>query len=228
MQFIPHHSGSSGNLYQVVNSKGSLIIDAGVPIRKIKQAFNFNLRSIDGALISHQHTDHLSGVRDLARAGINCFMSAETAEGTNIPDHHRINVIEPLKQFRIAGWTALGFPTQHDCPGSLGYLVTDGTDKLLFATDTFYIHHRFQGLTILAIECNWSKRTLSPGLDPERKKRLYRSHMNLERCKQFLQANDLSKVREVHLIHMSRENSNADLFVKEIEALTGKPVYAAR
>ena len=55
-----------------------------------------------------------------------------------------------------------------------------------------------------------------------------RSHMSLENCKELLRANDLSKVKEIHLLHLSDENSVEDQFKKEIAALTGLPVYVAQ
>lgn len=78
------------------------------------------------------------------------------------------------------------------------------------------------------VECNWSKSTLDPDLDPSVKKRLLRSHFSLENVKKFLAANDLSRVREIHLLHLSDGNSDAAMFKAEIEQLTGKPVYVAQ
>ena len=43
----------------------------------------------------------------------------------------------------------------------------------------------------------------------------------------FLRANDLSRVKEIHLLHLSDRNSSANCFKKEIQSLTGKPVYVA-
>ena len=51
--------------------------------------------------------------------------------------------------------------------------------------------------------------------------------MALENVKDILKANDLSKVNEIYLIHLSDGNSNAEQFKREIQELTGKPVYIA-
>ena len=60
-----------------------------------------------------------------------------------------------------------------------------------------------------------------------RKKRIIQSHFNLENVKNFLVANDLSQVREIWLLHLSDQNSDAKQFKKEIMELTGKPVFVA-
>ena len=225
MNFLSFHSGSSGNLYQLKSSSGSLLIEAGVTISRIKKALEFKLSDISAALISHQHKDHCKAVSDIARAGIPCYMIAETAQALKF-DGHRLNIIEPLKQFEVSGFKILPFPIQHDVPG-VGFLIANGTDKLVYATDTFYVRYKFKGLTVIAIECNWSKETLAPGLNPVRKQRLYKSHFNLANVIRFLKVNDLSRVREIHLLHLSRENANGDYFKSEVQKATGKPVYIA-
>jgi phosphoribosyl 1,2-cyclic phosphodiesterase len=220
MKFIAHASGSAGNLYQVISDDRSLIIDPGIPIAKIKRALGFKLSAVSGALISHSHADHSKAVHSLAKFGLKCWMTKPTATALKF-NGHCLGLIEPLKQFQIANFTIVAISTQHDCPGSVGFLISDGIDKLLFATDTFYIHNRFAGVNIIAIECNYSQTTLSRTLNPVRKKRLYKSHFSLENVKKFLAANDLSMVREIHLIHMSKENADPRWFKSEIQRLTG-------
>lgn len=228
MEFQAFHSSSAGNLYRVSSGKHSLLLECGVPLDKIKQAFGYSFRSIQACLITHSHRDHSRSAKELLRLGININCSVETAHALNIHvDEHNLNLIEPLKMFTHDPFNIMPFPVAHDVPGSLGYLISDGHDKLLFAIDTAYIGPRFKGLTCICIECNWSEKTLAPDLDPYVKRRLLKSHMSLETCKKFLSAQDLSTVREIHLLHMSDGNGDAELFKREIQALTGKPVYMA-
>ncbi|HEM1811409.1 TPA: MBL fold metallo-hydrolase, partial [Listeria monocytogenes] len=51
------------------------------------------------------------------------------------------------------------------------------------------------------------------------------SHFSLENVKEFLNANDLSQLREIHLLHISSSNGDPNMFKNEIQALTGVPVY---
>jgi phosphoribosyl 1,2-cyclic phosphodiesterase len=166
------------------------------------------------------------------RAGIDCYMSQGTAEALGLSGH-RLHIIKARQQFRIGTWTILPFETQHDAAEPLGFLLAnqDG-EKLLYATDTYYIRYCFHGLTHVAIECNYSmdilKRNVDAGTVPkELKGRILKSHFSLENVKEFLKANDLSKVQEIWLLHMSNGNSDAVRFKQEIQALTGKPVYIA-
>src|SRR5690606_25201550 len=115
---------------------------------------------------------------------------------------HRVKYIQAKKQFQIGTWTILPFDTQHDVAEPLGFLLSNTSgDKLLFATDTYYIRYKFKGLTHIMIECNYSLDILNENIAAGRvpqvmKKRLMRSHFSLENVKDMLQANDLSKLQE--------------------------------
>lgn len=48
-------TGSSGNCYILSDDNKNLIIDAGVKMIEIKRAINYNLKSVSGCIISHEH-----------------------------------------------------------------------------------------------------------------------------------------------------------------------------
>src|SRR5690606_11861741 len=105
-------------------------------------------------------------------------------------------------------------------------------EKLLYATDTYYIRYKFSGLTHIMVECNYSmdilRARVEAGLvEPALKHRILKSHFSLEHVKDFLKANDLSNVREIWLLDLSDGNSDAERFKREIQVLTGKMVFIA-
>lgn len=228
----PLASGSKGNAYRITDGRTPLLLEAGITWKQIQQGLNFKTSELAGCLISHEHQDHCKAVRDVMRAGIDCYMSQGTADAMGLSGH-RIRQVQARKQFHVGTWTILPFSTEHDAAEPLGFLLAnkDG-DKLLYATDTFYIRYRFRGLTHILVETNYSldilRENMAAGLvAPELKNRLLKSHMSLETCKEFLKANDLSWVQEIWLIHMSDGNSDAARFKREIQALTGKVVNIA-
>ena len=228
----PLASGSSGNCYRVSDGRTPLLLECGIPYKEIQKNLKFRVSEIAGCLVTHEHQDHCKAVRDLMKAGIDCYMSAGTAEALGISGH-RLHIIKAKQQFRIGTWTILPFETQHDAAEPLGFLLAnqDG-DKLLYATDTFYIRYRFQGLTHIMIEANYCmdilKRNVEAGLvEPALKTRILKSHFSLENVKKFLQANDLSKVEAIFLLHLSDNNSDCERFKREVMELTGKPTYIA-
>jgi phosphoribosyl 1,2-cyclic phosphodiesterase len=221
-------SGSHGNCYRVSDGEISLLLDCGIPWKKIQQGLNFRT-DIEAVLLSHSHKDHSKAVKDIAKASIDIYMLETTREQITATGH-RIHIIEPLKQFTIGTWTILPFDTVHDVD-SVGYLlVNQSGEKLLFATDTCYLKYKFVGLTHLLIECNFADDILKANVDagvvaPELKNRIIQTHFSLANVKECLKVNDLSNVEGIWLIHLSDQNSNSNLFKTEIQKLTGKPTY---
>ena len=226
--FTPHFSSSAGNLYTVTDGTSMIMLESGVRITKIRQALNQKLSIIEACLVTHSHGDHARAAEDVIAAGVDLYCSAGTAAALCINGHHRVHIIEALKQFRVGPWTILPFDVEHDAEEPLGFLIINGTDRLLFAADTAYIRHRFAGLNLIALECNYSKATMAPDIPLAHRLRVMRSHMSLDTVLAFLAANDLSGVRQIHLLHLSDDNSNEDLFKSKVQAATGIPVYVAK
>lgn len=227
----PLASSSSGNAY-LVGGRSPLLLDCGLPFRQLQKATGYQLSSLAGCLLSHEHRDHSKAAKDLMGAGVDLYASQGTAEALGL-EHHRLHIIRAKKQIKIGSWTVLPFETQHDAAEPLGFLLAGGGEKLLYATDTFYIRYRFRGLTRILLEVNYAQDILDANVErgavpPEHRRRVMRSHMSLETAKDFFRANDLSKVREIWLCHLSDGNSDAERFKREIQALTGKPVYIAQ
>lgn len=225
-------SGSKGNCYHVTDGSTPLLIECGISFKDIRKKLNFNTSGIAGCLVTHEHKDHSKGLPELLKAGIDCYMSPGTAKAIGIK-HHRIKRVQPKKQFKLGTWFILPFDVQHDAGDPVGYLLANQQgEKLLFASDTYYIKYRFTGLTHIMVECNYALDILEGNIASGRvprvmKKRLLRSHFSLENVKEFLKANDLSKVQEIWLIHLSDNNSDEARFKREIQELTGKMVIVA-
>ena len=224
-------SGSKGNCYLLRSDTGSLLIEAGLPWKQIQKGLNFDLSDVVGCLVSHEHKDHSKAMEDVLKAGIDVYAAKETFDGV---EGHRIKVIYPLRQFIIRDFIVLPFPTEHDCEGSVGFLIQykPTEEKLLFLTDSYYSKYKFKGLNYIMIECNYILDTLDENIAAGRineamKPRLLRSHFSLDNVINFLKANDLSQCREIVLLHLSDANSDAGRMVREITEVTGiKPVVA--
>lgn len=225
-------SSSRGNCFHVIDGSTQLLLECGIPFKDIQKKLNFKTSELAACLVTHEHKDHSKAVADIMKSGIDCYMSKGTADALGVTGH-RIKIIKAQESFQVGKWTILPFDTQHDCADPLGFLVVNQVgNKLLFATDTFYIKYKFAGLTHIAVECNYAldilNANIESGLVPvAMKNRLLQSHFSLANVKEFLKANDLSKVVEIHLLHLSSDNSDADRFKREIQQLTGKAVYVA-
>ncbi len=224
-------SGSTGNAYRVSDGATSLLLDAGVPLSKLRPALGFRVSVLDGCLISHCHMDHSKAAGELLRAGVSVYTSRGTIEALGLSSH-RLRSIRALEPLEIGTFTVLPFDVQHDAPESLGFLLTSRAtkEKLLYLTDSYYVKYTFRGLTHIMCECNYSEEALQESIaagyvDAALAKRLRTSHMSLDHFLDLLRANDLSKVRQIYLLHLSSNNSDAARFREAVEALTGCEVY---
>lgn len=231
IEIVPLASGSQGNCYHITDGSTPLLLECGIPFREIQKGLHFRVSEVAVCLVSHEHKDHSKAVRDVMKAGIDCYMSQGTAEALRVSGH-RVHIVKAKQQFRFGTWTILPFDTVHDAAEPLGFLLASGKEKLLFATDTSYIRYRFKGLTHIMIEANYQREILEHGVEEGLvpvvvRNRIRRSHFDLNHLKDFFKANDLSNLQEVWLLHLSDGNADEEQFKREIQEIAGKPVYVA-
>jgi phosphoribosyl 1,2-cyclic phosphodiesterase len=226
-------SSSKGNCCILETETGSLLLDAGVPFLQIQKALDFDLSNVRGCLITHEHKDHSKAIKDVMKAGIDVYAPTSCSSLMEAGRIHRFYKIKPGSQFSVGDFIVLPIEAQHDVE-CLAYLMQyrPTGERVLYATDTYYLKNKFVGLNYIMIECNYCpdilKANIEAGLIPESlKNRLLESHFSLENVKGFLAANDLTKVRKVILCHLSDGNSDAARMVQEIHELTGKDVEVA-
>lgn len=177
--------------------------------------------------------DHSKAVKDLMKAGVDCYMSEGTIDALYTGSYHRAHRIKAGELAEIGPWRILPFDLVHDAPEPLGFFIAHGEDRLLFIPDTAYSVDRFEGVTIAAIECNFvgdilSNNILKGALPAVVGHRVRRNHMSLETLIEMLRANDLSRCRKIWLLHLSDGNSHEARMIKEVQAATGIPCFAAQ
>lgn len=227
-------SNSAGNSYILEGKTQSLVIEAGLPLKEIKQSLQFDLSSVAGCIITHCHGDHGKYAAQFIAAGIDVCSSVGTLDTIKSPGAHRMRVMNALIKYEVGEFIIMPFVIEHDAPGPFGYLIKhDECGLVLFVTDTCYLKHKFPGLNQIIIECNYSQeivdQRLSDGDTIELvRNRVITSHMSFETCKDVMRANDLTAVNNIVLIHLSDGNSDSKLFQSEISNLTGKTVSIAK
>jgi phosphoribosyl 1,2-cyclic phosphodiesterase len=227
MQLSVIGSNSSGNAYILQASNGRLLIECGVSFTQIKRALGFNYENV-AAIVSHCHGDHSKAIADVLKAGIPVYAMKDTLEAKGVLDHHRAHAIIGNNTHQIGAFRIFPFPVNHDVP-CFGFLIYHPECGMtLFLTDTFYCDYTFPGLNNIIVEANHDTDILDNNGTPGfLRDRIIQSHMNLDTCKELLLANDLSAVNNIVLIHLSNSNSDARMFRKEIENITGKTVHIA-
>jgi len=64
------NSGSNGNCFYIGNEQEAVLIDAGISCRETEKRLlrlNLSMEKIKAIFISHEHTDHVRGIKTLAK-----------------------------------------------------------------------------------------------------------------------------------------------------------------
>ena len=223
-------SSSKGNCYLLDDGKTQILIEAGITFNKLIR--KVNISNISGVLVTHEHQDHAKAVSYLIRRGKRVYSAQETFDALGIEKNGLAKTIVEYQLQMIKTFAIIPFPTQHDAAKPLGFLIKSlvTNEVVLFATDTYYVKNKFEGLNYIMIECNYANDILEKrdNISKKQKDRLYKSHFELENVKEFLRNQDLSQVKEIYLMHLSSGNSDEERFKREIQELTGIPVYVCQ
>ena len=223
-------SSSRGNCYKLTSGGSSLLLECGLPWAQIRRALNFKTTDLDGCLVSHHHKDHSRAAVDVLKAGIDLYATQPAFDAIEIPGpHHRFHPLTYRLTINIGPWLVMAFEAVHDAPGSAGFWITDADgDKLVFLTDSAFSYYTFPGTSIYMIEANFSEtilqRNVEAGLiDAARARRVRENHMSIERVIEMLASNDLSRCRQIMLLHGSDGNSDSAQFKTMVEKAAGIP-----
>lgn len=225
-------SSSKGNCYLLQLKSETLILECGINYKQILKGLNYDLESVVGCLVTHEHKDHSKAIKELTENGIDVFTSKGTLEKLDIKNH-RTKIIESERSFKIGEFKILPFKAEHDAAEPLGFLIQHKEiGKLLFLTDSYYCEYKFKGLNHILIECNYSKNILDRNIENGvikvfLRNRIVKSHFELNNMIDFLKYNNLKDLKTLTLIHLSADNSDKDLFKKEVERNIGLPVNIA-
>ena len=214
MRFQQLYSGSEGNAYLVTSSTGrKLLVECGVTWKKMLASLNYDLSEIDCCLITHHHKDHCKSASDVMLSGIDCYASKETWQGLELDSSRRKFRILDGVLYERGAFKFRAYPSNHDVPGSLLFVIKADSEFLLFVTDSAWVSQKFpMPFNIIAIECSYDpdilrEREENKEIDGALAKRLLTSHMSKYETMRYIKEDcDLEHCREINLLHLSSGN----------------------
>ncbi|HIT24717.1 MAG TPA: MBL fold metallo-hydrolase [Candidatus Enterenecus avicola] len=221
LKFATVASGSSGNCSVITDGSTHILIDAGVSARRITtglKQLGLEPGALSAVLITHEHSDHISGIPVLCRQlGVELYTAEETAREIcrkNPELQPRFRVFEPGERFALRDLVVGTFPVSHDCVSPVGYTVTQGERKLTFCTDlgvvTQPVLEAVQGASTLVAEFNYDPEMLRTGPYPAYlKSRIagQRGHLSNQVGAKLTRWAVERGTRQVVLAHLSKENN---------------------
>lgn len=227
MKFCSLYSGSSGNSIFIASEQAKILIDAGLPGKKIDEALRSieqNPESIDGIFITHEHSDHIKGVGVLSRkydipiyANANTWSAMEANVG-KIKEHN-IKIMDRRSILQIKDLEIKSFNIPHDAVAAVGYTVHANGKQASVATDfgvyTEEIRDNIKDSQVVLLESNHDVNMLKFGPYPYNLKRRILSevgHLSNEDCgKAIVDILKNGSRKKVILGHLSGTNNHPDL-----------------
>ena len=211
-------SGSKGNAVFVEGPEGALLVDAGLSAREILR--RLDLLGVDpgrlsGILVTHDHSDHLRGVRVLAkRLGLTVYGTEGTLSAAGLPESCSTRPFLSGGRFEVAGFEVQSFSLPHDAADPVGYVLTRGGARIGIATDLGYatalIRKRLAACGLLVLEFNHDERMLQEGPYPwflKQRIRSRRGHLSNDAAAQALQELFHPGLQHLVLAHLSEVNN---------------------
>lgn len=227
MIFCSLYSGSSGNSMFIASDKAKILIDAGLPGKKIDtalQEINQNPTEIDGIFITHEHSDHIKGVGVLSRKyNIPIYANADTWSAMESIigkiNEHNIKVIDKRSITEIGDLNIKAFNIPHDAAGPVGYTVRDKRKSISVATDfgtfTKEIYDNIKDSEVILLESNHDVNMLKFGPYPYILKRRILSeigHLSNDDCgSAIVELVKFDANKKIILGHLSNTNNQPDL-----------------
>jgi len=228
-------SGSSGNCTLICGGATSILVDAGISCKRIKDSLDMlgvEASGLSGLLITHEHSDHIGGLFIFEkRFKIPLFAPQKTLDEIRRMDkkdeidpdlYHPIEVDE---WFTIGELSALAFHNLHDAACPVAYRVEFEDHAVAVCTDlgnyTGYTVRNLLGLDALLIESNHDLNMLQVGPYPYQLKRRVMSdygHLANDRCGQLLCEIANPRLKYAVLGHLSQENNIPQLALETVRA----------
>lgn len=222
MRFASIGSGSKGNATLISHGNTTLLVDCGFSARETEkrlQKFNVHASDLTGIMITHEHADHINGVRVLARkyklpiyatAGTASFLAEDTSELIVKFSCHEALTIDDIE--------VQPFPVPHDAREPCQFSFSDGQVKLGLLTDTGMstpiIEKHLSSCDALLLEANHDMEMLENSDYPEHLK--YRvagrlGHLNNVQSAKILEKIDTSKLQHIIAMHLSEKNNSPNI-----------------
>ena len=229
MKVIILGSGSKGNSTLLIGNEKKLLIDVGFSYPKMKmllESHNTIFDEIEGILITHTHKDHISGLSSIIKKHhikvyTNIVMYQELCK---IIDEENIIICED--DYQIVSFNISTIHTSHDALGSVGFIINDNINSLVYITDTGYINQiymeRMMNKNLYIMESNHDIELLMTGPYPYiLKQRVVgdKGHLSNEMAGNYLKEIIGENTKKIVLAHLSETNNEPNIALETIKSI---------
>jgi len=228
-------SGSGGNCALVTSDRCRILIDAGFSARRISQglqSLGIEPGSLDGILLTHEHSDHIAGLKVFCgKFDVPVYCNLLTAEylcREGIAEANRYKIFFTGSSFTIQDIDVHAFYVPHDAVDPVAFVLSSDYGSVGFLTDLGYApklaRERIREVHTLVVETNHDEQRLQA--DSKRpwsvKQRILSRHGHLSNEAAAALVADIAgeNLRRVILGHLSRECNSPELALGAMRRLS--------
>lgn len=230
--FCPLASGSKGNCLFLGTSKTKILIDAGLSTKMTQaklQEIGVSLDEIDAVLVSHDHGDHIHGLRVMtSRYNIPILANAETAKGiaTYFAECPPFKIFSTGETFHFEDLEIHPFSVPHDTLDPVAFTIKCEGVKLGICTDLGYVtalvRNQLKECDFLYLEANHEPSMVHASSRPMvYKQRVLgkTGHLSNHDCAKLLVEISHPELKHVHLAHLSSECNSPETALSTIHEI---------
>lgn len=217
-------SGSKGNSTLIRTERSAILIDAGLSARQLSlrlESVGQNPRSIEAILLTHNHADHICGLRVFNKRNPMLLFANEAtlhAASHMLGNQVAAETFKNSRPFTAGDFRVTGFPVPHDAADPVGFILEAEGIRIGYTTDLGHmsrtVERRLAGCEVIVLESNHDRTMLWEGPYPQVTKQRIdspRGHLSNDHA-----ADALSRImgpETVHLVlaHLSQTNNQRRL-----------------
>lgn len=230
-KYISIASGSKGNAGLLVTKNANILIDVGISFKRLTEALKeCDIKTIDYVLISHEHSDHVSGLSMLAKkTDTKIFISQSSFENYSESykiSRDRLTYFVPNDTLNLGDVMVETMKTPHDSIESVGFKIF--ADNIIYSHVTDIGHmpknilDNISNSNMVTLEANYDQTMLDFGSYPYSLKCRIRSntgHLSNEESLKCVAHLLQSGVSDIILAHLSESNNHPTLLSEHFENL---------
>ena len=217
------NSGSNANCYYIGTESDAILVDAGLSCRetvKRMERAGLSISSIRAIFVSHEHSDHISGVPGLAKKfQLPVYFSTATYRSCNLPiQSELVRYFTPDEMISVGSLQVKPFPKLHDAIDPHSFMVYGDSVSVGVFTDIgspcSYVRQHFSECNAVFLESNYCEQMLANGnYPPHLKKRISgnKGHLSNTQALELFLSHRGPALSHLLLSHLSKNNNRPEL-----------------
>lgn len=236
LQISSLNSGSNGNCYYIGNDQEAVLVDAGISCKETEKrmaSVGLSMQKVKAIFISHEHTDHISGLPVLAKKySLPVYISPATYArcGHHLPDTQR-NWFSTQTTVQVGDMHVTAFSKKHDAADANSFTIRCKDTTVGVFTDigepcANVIAH-FKQCHAAFLESNYDEEMLQNGRYPYYLKNRIRGaygHLSNKQALDIFVTHRPQFMSHLLLAHLSRDNNDPTLVQALFQKHAGKTI----